>query len=275
MDSDHNLQAIFTLAQLTLTISTSTGGTTEPGPGVYVYDYGANVSVTVTPNAGYIFSYWLLDGVNVTSSSITLPTDGTHTLQAVFTVAKFTLNISSTAGGSTNPLPGNYTYDYGTNVTLAATPNSGYVFKYWLVDGNIVENSSITILINSNHTIHPVFEAQPLPWLLVLLVIVCILALLFLFLFLLLLLRRKLDITTTAGGTTNPKPGAHRYLWRKKVEITPTPYSGYSFSHWVLDGEVVPADHLTEGHLTVIMNRNHTVQAVFFRLETVFLNNMG
>jgi hypothetical protein len=72
--------------QYSLTVSVSGSGTTTPAPGTYWYDSGAQVQVTATPNQGYIFSYWLLDGNNAGSNNpITVQMNSAHTLTAVFT----------------------------------------------------------------------------------------------------------------------------------------------------------------------------------------------
>jgi hypothetical protein len=42
------------------------------------------VNATETPQQGYTFSYWMLNGVPVTTSSVTLTMNQTHTVQAVF-----------------------------------------------------------------------------------------------------------------------------------------------------------------------------------------------
>jgi len=44
---------------------------------------------------------------------------------------KYTLTISAGTGGTTDPVPGNYTHDAGTQVTVTAQPNSGYKFNGW------------------------------------------------------------------------------------------------------------------------------------------------
>ncbi len=44
--------------------------------------------------------------------------------------------ILPSVGGSTNPLPGNYTYANGTAIVLSAVASTGYEFKYWIVSGS-------------------------------------------------------------------------------------------------------------------------------------------
>ena len=68
----------------------------------------------------------------------------------------------------------------------------------------------------------------------------------------------KLIITATAGGLTNPSPGAHTYLNGTRVEIAAIADNGFSFSHWLLDGELK-----TENPITILMDSNHTLEAYF------------
>ena len=44
--------------------------------------------------------------------------------------------VMPTTGGTVNPSPGRYTYANNSIIPLSATPDSGYVFKYWLVSGD-------------------------------------------------------------------------------------------------------------------------------------------
>lgn len=69
----------------TLTILPTTGGTTSPGTGAYQYGWGEMATVSASPNAGYLFDHWELDGGYAGSSSPILVTmDMNHTLKAFF-----------------------------------------------------------------------------------------------------------------------------------------------------------------------------------------------
>ena len=63
-----------------------------------------------------------------------------------------TLTLSVTIGGITNPEPGTYDYDGGTEVTITATPNSGYRFTGWSGDASVTY-SPITIAMDSDKSI--------------------------------------------------------------------------------------------------------------------------
>jgi hypothetical protein len=67
------------------------------------------------------------------------------------------LTITSSAGGTTNPLPGTYNYTEGSSHNVTAIPISGYSFDYWLLDGEERTENPITIVMNANHTLEAVY----------------------------------------------------------------------------------------------------------------------
>lgn len=98
MDAAHTLQAIFIGKQsLTISVTPTEGGTTTPATGTYSYAYGDAVTVTVTPASWYTFKNWVLDGVSVAGTSITVTMDRTHTLQAVLERMPIELYIGGVA----------------------------------------------------------------------------------------------------------------------------------------------------------------------------------
>lgn len=132
-----------------------------PAPGSYPYPKGTNVSVLAVPHAGYNFDHWELDGANYTVNPITVTMDKNHTLLAVFTAGppppQYTLTITSTAGGTTNPSLGNHTFSEGTTVNVEAIPDTGYSFDHWELDGKTLTVNPINVIMDANHTLHAFF----------------------------------------------------------------------------------------------------------------------
>jgi len=161
----------------TLTILTPTNGTTNPSPGTYTYNAGITVQVTAIPNTGYNFNYWTLDGITYTSNPINVLINRDHILIAYFSEIPppppetYKLNISSTTGGTTDPPPAIYDYTSGTTATVTATPQTGYYFNHWELDGTTRTENPITISMNQDHTLLVVFSQAPPPipigWILV------------------------------------------------------------------------------------------------------------
>ncbi|MBT5091702.1 MAG: hypothetical protein HOM76_04720 [Flavobacteriaceae bacterium] len=67
---------------------------------------------------------------------------------------EYTLSVSSTEGGTVSSEGG--TYDEGAEVTITATANEGYAFIGW--DGIDSTNETLTITLNSNLSIEPIFQ---------------------------------------------------------------------------------------------------------------------
>ena len=131
MDSDKSVTANFA-RQYTLTIAATAGGTTNLTPGIYTYDPGTQVTLTATANADYRFSGWSGD-VSGANNPITITMDSDKSITANF-IRQYTLTITATAGGTTNPTPGSYTYDAGTQVTISCTAEAIYRFSHWSED---------------------------------------------------------------------------------------------------------------------------------------------
>ena len=144
----------------TLTITTTAGGTTNPAPGEYQHPYGTVVDVLATPDVCYVFDYWELDSINVGSANpISVTMDQNHTLHAVFKLIYYTLTITATTGGTTDPAPGAYSHPCSSVVDVLATPDAFYVFDYWELDSiNVGSANPISVTMDQNHTLHAVFK---------------------------------------------------------------------------------------------------------------------
>jgi len=241
MDADHTITAYFAeeITKHTLTISTPAGGTTNPAPGIHEYPEGTSVSVEAIPDVDYEFDYWTLDGIQSVDNPITVIMDADHVLTAFFKLyvpPQYILIISAEAGGTTNPAPGEYSYAEGTSVTVAALPNTGYYFVYWLLDGVQYSSTPITVLMDGNHTLVAAFseEAPPPPD------------------------KFKLYLTSTVGGITDPAPNIYEFDANTEVPITAIPEENWFFNYWVLNGNTV-----TDNPIVLVMYKDHTILAVF------------
>jgi hypothetical protein len=81
--------------------------------------------------------------------------DGNKRVTANF-IQSFTLTISAGVGGTTNPVPGIYTYDSGTSVSIQALPAAGNEFSTWSGDASGSTNL-VTIVIDRNKMIQASF----------------------------------------------------------------------------------------------------------------------
>ncbi len=234
MDSDKTVTASF-IRQYTLTIATGTGGTTDPAPGTHTYDEGTVVVVTATASAGYRFGSWSGASSGTTNpASVTMDSDKAVTANFI---RQYTLTTSAGAGGTTNPVPGTYTYDEGAAVSISATASAGNRFGSWSGDASGTTNP-VSVTMNSDKTVTANFVRQ-----------------------------YTLTIAAGAGGTTNPSPGTYTYDEGTAVSIQATAASGYRFGSWSGDASG------TANPISVTMNGNKTVTADFIRRYTLTITS--
>ena len=137
-----------------------------------------------------------------------------------------TLSLSSGTGGTVS---GGGTYAYGTNVTITATPSTGYTFNGWSGTG-VTDTSaaSTTVSMTSDRTVSASFS----------------------------LINHTLSLSAGAGGTVS---GGGNYGYGTSIGITATPNTGYSFSGWSGVG-VTDTDSAST---TVSMTADRSVSASF------------
>jgi hypothetical protein len=74
----------------------------------------------------------------------------------------YTLTVITTPGGTTNPVPGQYQYSYGTIVSVQAMLDPGYMFDHWELDTiNVGAANPYFVTMNENHTIKAFFKTIP------------------------------------------------------------------------------------------------------------------
>jgi uncharacterized repeat protein (TIGR02543 family)/uncharacterized delta-60 repeat protein len=224
MDSNKSVTANF-IREYTLTIATGLGGTTNPSPGNYTYDSGTQVSITAIPDAGYRFSGWSGD-FSGTTNPITITMNGDKLITANF-IWQYTLTVTAGTGGTTDPVPGSYKYDTGTQASVKAIPNSGYRFGSWSGDASGTTNP-VTVTMDSDKSITANFVRQ-----------------------------YTLTIAAGTGGTTDPIPSTYIHDSGTQVSVKATPNSGYQFSGW--SGSVSG----TTSPITITMDADKSATANF------------
>jgi parallel beta-helix repeat protein len=76
----------------------------------------------------------------------------------------FSLTISSTEGGTTDPVSGTYTYVNGTEVPFVAIPDAHFVFDHWELNGiGIGSENPVDVLMDENHNLFAVFADNTPP----------------------------------------------------------------------------------------------------------------
>jgi uncharacterized repeat protein (TIGR02543 family) len=137
-----------------LTVSVSPGGSGSVSPSGGSYDPGVTVTITATAASGYVFDYWS-GSASGTSSTTTIVMDTHKIVTANFkpVVQTYTLTTSVNPSGAGSVSPSGGEYAAGTEVSLSATANSGYVFDYWSGSSNATApNTKITMDSDKNVT---------------------------------------------------------------------------------------------------------------------------
>jgi uncharacterized repeat protein (TIGR02543 family) len=133
----------------TLTIN-ALNGTVVKNPNQDSYPIGTVVTLTAIPNSEYVFSKWS-GSLTGTANPITITMDSNKTITANFSLKSYVLTINA-LNGSVAKSPSKSYYLSGEQVTLTATPNSGYHFVNW--SGDLTESiNPIVITMDSNKTI--------------------------------------------------------------------------------------------------------------------------
>ena len=104
------------------------------------YEYGTNITLTAIPNDHYHFVKWN-DSNTDNPRTVQVTQDSTFT--AVFAIDEHNVTISKNLSAA-GTVTGDGVYEYGTNITLTATPNEGYRFKGWS-DGAIGKSRELTV----------------------------------------------------------------------------------------------------------------------------------
>jgi outer membrane protein assembly factor BamB len=149
-------------AEYTLTLEVYLDGVSL-GNDVYSIVAGEEVHLYIdaTP-PGMAFDYIYFDGVNITETELSFIMDQNYTVQAYFVTEAYTLTVTTTVGGSVSSADEVEFYRYGDIANLTATPDEGYSFTYWMIDGvtNCTENP-LAFPMDGNHTITAVFSEIP------------------------------------------------------------------------------------------------------------------
>ena len=142
----------------TLSVSVSPSGAGSVSPSGGEYESGVQVTLTASPASGYTFDYWE-GGASGTSPTVTITMDSDKNLTANFkaTTQTYTLTtwVSPSGAGSISPSGGEY--ESGEQVTLTASPASGYTFDHWSGSASGT-TSTITITMDSDKSLTAHFE---------------------------------------------------------------------------------------------------------------------
>ncbi len=187
MNADKTVSCTFTEVPdetYTLTVNSTTNGTISLDPATGPYAAGTEVTVTATPSENYALSAWSGD-LSGTENPTTITMNGDKTIGATFDMVMYTItydattngtyvvnvdgtNIATVEGGETPPAAAEF--PVGSEVTIAGTPDSGYVldggynaFFMWYMQVAFFppDDASISFDLTGDRNVGFSFVAEP------------------------------------------------------------------------------------------------------------------
>ena len=140
------------------------------------YSAGATVTLTAAPNSGSTFDGWSGGGCTGTATTCTVTIVSAATVTANFITTgapTYTLTVSDSGSGLGGVISSDgkincgatcsASYSSGTQVTLTATPNSGYTFAGW--SGGVCSgtSTSCTVTMSADVTATATFNTSTPP----------------------------------------------------------------------------------------------------------------
>jgi len=222
------------------------GATSGDIPATITADSGKSVTLPSKGDLariGYTFDGWneKSDGTGTNyGAGASYSVRSIVTLYAKWTVNTYALttNVNPSSGGTVSRSPDQTSYNYGTNVAVTATPNTGYMFTGWSGDTSGTANP-VTIPISKNKTLTANFQ---------------------------------IVYAVTVSSTGNGASGNGSYAPGATVTVTAgTAPSGYRFTNWTTESSGVTFSNANNATTTFTMPANAvTVTANF---ETIFIDS--
>ena len=228
-DSNVEVKAVFeedvpAPAEYTVTVKTDGNGTASASPDKAVA--GTEITLTATPANGYHFKEWEVEspaGLVITNNKFLMP-DSDVEVKAIFeedappAPTEFTITVKTDGNGTASA--SHVKAVAGTEITLTATPKTGYHFKEWQVisGGMAIENNKF-LMPDSNVEVKAIFEedAPPTPT------------------------EFTISVKTDGNGTASSSPA--KAAAGTEITLTATPNKGYHFKEWqVISGGVTIKD---------------------------------
>ena len=146
----------------TVTVSNDGNGTGTATPSTAAA--GTTIILTAMPNEGYHFKEWevISGGVTIKDNKFLMP-NGNVEVKAIFeedappVPTEFTITVKTDSNGTASASHAKAVV--GTEITLIATPKTGYHFKEWeVISGGVTISNNKFTMPNGNVTIKAIFE---------------------------------------------------------------------------------------------------------------------
>ena len=224
----------------TVTVKTDGNGIAFASPLLAVA--GTEITLTAMPKKGYHFKEWqvISGGVAIENNKFLMP-DTNVEVKAFFeegappAPTKYTVTVTTEGGGTASASPAKTAA--GTEITLTATPNTGYHFKEWQVEspaGLVITNNKFT-MPDSNVAIKAIFEEDS-PF-----------------------APTKHTVTVKTDGNGIAFASPLLAVAGTEITLTAMPKKGYHFKEW----QVISGGVAIENNKFLMPDSNVEVNAVF------------
>ena len=245
-DSNVEVKAIFeedappAPTEHTVTVTSSGNGTASASPAKAVA--GAEITLSATPDKGYHLKEWqvISGGVSIKDNKFTMPNNNVE-IKAIFekdappTPTEYTVTVTTEGGGTASASPAKAAA--GTEITLTATPNTGYHFKEWqVISGNVTIKDDKFLMPDSNVEIKAIFEkdAPPTPT------------------------EYTVTVTSSGNGTASASPS--KAVAGAEITLSATPDKGYHLKEWQVES---PTGLVITNNKFTMPDSNVEVKAIF------------
>ena len=224
----------------TVTVKTDGNGIAFASPLLAVA--GTEITLTAMPKKGYHFKEWqvISGGVAIENNKFLMP-DTNVEVKAFFeegappAPTKYTVTVTTEGGGTASASPAKTAA--GTEITLTATPNTGYHFKEWQVEspaGLVITNNKFT-MPDSNVAVKAIFEEDS-PF-----------------------APTKHTVTVKTDGNGIAFASPLLAVAGTEITLTAMPKKGYHFKEW----QVISGGVAIENNKFLMPDSNVEVNAVF------------
>ena len=228
VNGDTEIKALWENSVITPTTYTVTVGNDGNGTGTATPSTaaaGTEIRLSATPKTGYHFKEWevISGGVTIKDDKFLMP-NGNVEVKAIFeedappVPTEFTITVKTDGNGTASASHAKAVV--GTEITLIATPKTGYHFKEWQVmSGGVTIKDDKFTMPSANVEVKAIFEkdAPPAP--------------------------TEFTITVTSGGNGTASASPAKAAAGTEITLTATPDKGYHFKEWqVISGGVTIKD---------------------------------
>ena len=205
------------------------GGSVTVFPQQDSYDPGTEITLTANANPNFTFTGWS-GSFSGSENPKVVTVNGNLNIVGNFGAAQYTFNATSAGNGTVDWTPKKDFYAAGEQVTVTATPDSGFAFNGWT--GSIISSiNPLTIPISGNMSLVGNFVASQ---------------------------TYTVSVTVPGGGgTVNKNPPGPNYPAGSSVTLTAVPAAGKRFVEW--GGDANGSDNPK----TITVNGNMNITATF------------